>query len=134
MLAALSAAGVTLLIDVRDRPQSRRAGFSKSGLAAAALAHGIDYRHLKRLGTPPEGRLAHRQGDMATFWRIVETQLARPEAVDAIEDLIRAATEQTACLLCYEADWQVCHRAAIAARLQAKGFTMQHLTAEPQFI
>ncbi len=56
MIATLTTAGVELLIDVRERPQSRRAGFSKRMLAASAEAHGIAYVHLKALGTPPEGR------------------------------------------------------------------------------
>jgi uncharacterized protein (DUF488 family) len=124
---------VTLIVDVRERPQSRRAGFSKSMLAASAAARGIAYLHLKALGTPPEGRAAHRSGDQASFWRIVEAQLARPEAEAALDQLVQAALEKAACLLCYEADWHHCHRAAIAKRLEARGFAMRHLTAEPRF-
>ena len=72
VIAALTRAGITTVLDVRDRPQSRRAGFSKSSLAASLLAAGIGYVHLKPLGTPKEGRVAHHSGDQATFWRIVE--------------------------------------------------------------
>ena len=133
VLAALQAAGVTLLVDVRDRPQSRRAGFSKRQLAASADAAGIAYLHLKALGTPAEGREAHRTGDQVLFWRIVEAQLARPEAASALDDLAQAASRQTACLLCYEADWRHCHRARIAERLEARGFVFTHLLAEPRF-
>jgi uncharacterized protein (DUF488 family) len=133
VLAAMAAAGVTLLVEVRDRPQSRRAGFSKRQLAASAAASGIGYRHLKALGTPAEGREAHRTGDQDRFWAIVETQLARPEALAALEDLAGLATAQRVCLLCYEADWRHCHRAAVAARLEGRGFTIRHLTAEPRF-
>ncbi|HLY57777.1 MAG TPA: DUF488 domain-containing protein [Stellaceae bacterium] len=133
VLAALKATGVTLLVDVRDRPQSRRAGFSKRQLAASAEAIGIAYLHLKALGTPPEGREAHHTGDQARFWRIVDEQLAKPEAGAALDELAEAAGRQTACLLCYEADWRHCHRARIAERLEARGFDFVHLTAEPRF-
>ena len=55
-LSALTGAGVQRVIDVRALPLSRRPGFSKSSLAAALNEVGIDYVHLKALGTPKEGR------------------------------------------------------------------------------
>jgi len=134
-LRALQAAGVTRLIDVRDLPQSRRAGFSKRQLAAAVEALGIGYLHLKPLGTPKEGRVAHRSGDPAGFWRIVETQLAKPEAQAALDELAALAREQPSCLVCYEGDWRACHRARIVELLAARyGFTARHLTPEPVFV
>ena len=80
--------GIACVIDVRDLPQSRRAGFSKRQLAASLEEAGIAYVHLKALGTPKEGRVANRQRDYPRFWDIVERQLARPEAE---LDLQRAA-------------------------------------------
>ena len=88
LLAALGQAGVKVLIDVRDLPLSRRAGFSKSTLRASLEAAGIEYLHLKGLGTPKEGRLAARRGDHDLFWRIVDERMATPEAEF---DLLRAA-------------------------------------------
>ena len=55
-LAALKEAGVERVIDVRALPLSRRPGFSKSPLRATLAEAGIDYFHLKALGTPSEGR------------------------------------------------------------------------------
>ena len=57
-IAALQAAGVELLADVRAVPRSRRPGFSKNVLAAGLKEAGIDYQGMKALGTPPEGREA----------------------------------------------------------------------------
>jgi uncharacterized protein (DUF488 family) len=132
---ALQAAGVTRLIDVRDLPQSRRAGFSKRQLAAAMAEVGIEYRHVKPLGTPKEGRVAHRTGDRATFWRIVETRLAEPEARAALEEVAALALEQPSCLVCYEGDWRTCHRARIVELLAERhGFTARHLMVEPVFL
>ncbi|MEI9986983.1 MAG: DUF488 domain-containing protein [Aliidongia sp.] len=134
-LRALQAAGVTRLVDVRDLPQSRRAGFSKRQLSAAAAEIGIDYVHLKPLGTPKEGRVAHHSGDQATFWRIVETQLAKPEAQAALEELAALARERPSCLVCFEADWRNCHRARVVDLLAERhGFTAQHLLPEPVFV
>ncbi len=134
VLASLKSAGVAVLIDVRERPQSRRAGFSKTMLAASAAAEGIDYVHLKPLGTPPEGRLAHRTGDHPRFWAIVEAQLTTPEAQAALEHAAALARQRTACLLCYEGDWRHCHRKSVAERLAAEGFVIHHLMPHPAFL
>src|SRR5215213_5559790 len=61
-LAALKDAGVERVIDVRALPLSRRPGFSKSPLRAALEEAGIEYVHLKALGTPADGRAAARAG------------------------------------------------------------------------
>jgi uncharacterized protein (DUF488 family) len=61
VISTLAAVRVATLIDVRDRPISRRPGFSKRQLAAAIEEAGIRYLHLGALGTPPEGRLANRR-------------------------------------------------------------------------
>jgi uncharacterized protein (DUF488 family) len=128
VIATLNAAGVATLLDVRDRPISRRPGFSKRQLAAAVEDAGMQYVHLAALGTPPEGRLANRRRQWERFWGIVDEKLARPEAEF---DLLRAAeiAEATpSCLLCYEADWRICHRRRIAEILAERhGFEIRHL-------
>ena len=67
VIAALAAAGVKTLLDVRDRPISRRPGFSKRQLAAAIEDAQMRYVHLAALGTPPEGRLANRHREWERF-------------------------------------------------------------------
>ena len=57
-LAALTRAGVEVLVDVRAVASSRRKGFAKTALAANLETVGIDYLHLRGLGTPAEGRKA----------------------------------------------------------------------------
>ena len=78
VIATLTAAGVTALLDVRDRPISRRPGFSKRQLAAAVEEAGMRYVHLAALGTPPEGRLANRRREWERFWGIVEESSDAP--------------------------------------------------------
>ncbi len=129
VLATLATAGVTTLIDVRDRPISRRPGFSKRQLAAAIEDAGMHYVHLAALGTPPEGRLANRRGEWDRFWGIVEEKLARPEAELALREAAGIAQAAPSCLLCYESDWQTCHRRRVAEILcRRNGFAVRHLT------
>src|SRR6476620_8181259 len=70
VLDELENAGIKLLVDVRAVVSSRRPGFSKNQLAAALDERGIGYIHMKGLGTPKEGRLAARSGDMESLQRI----------------------------------------------------------------
>jgi uncharacterized protein (DUF488 family) len=104
VVSTLAAAGVATLIDVRDRPISRRPGFSKRQLAATIEAAGMRYFHLQALGTPPEGRAANHRREWERFWVIVEEKLARPEAELALRAATEIAEAAPSCLLCYEAD------------------------------
>lgn len=131
VIATLKAAGVATLIDVRDRPISRRPGFSKRQLAAGAEAAGIRYVHLQALGTPPEGREANHKRDWDRFWRIVDERLATAEAEHALGEAAAIAAASPSCLLCYEADWRICHRSRVAAILAERhGFTVDHLKVD----
>jgi uncharacterized protein (DUF488 family) len=133
VLETLSKAGVELLIDVRDRPQSRRAGFSKTMLAASLEDAGLRYVHLKALGTPPEGREANRTRQWDKFWRIVEDRLQSPEAEIDLQQAAALAQAAPACLLCYEADWHICHRRRVAEILAERhGFAVEHLAVDRQ--
>jgi uncharacterized protein (DUF488 family) len=132
LLATLAQAGVATLLDVRDRPISRRPGFSKRQLAAAVEDAGMRYVHLQALGTPPEGRLAGRRREWDRFWGIVEEKLARPEAEVALEEAAEIAAAAPSCLLCYEAGWRSCHRRRVAELLsQRHGFSVRHLAVSP---
>lgn len=51
----LKAAGVEVVADVRAVAASRRAGFSKTILGTSLNEAGIDYVHLRPLGTPKAG-------------------------------------------------------------------------------
>lgn len=128
-LAALQDADIAVVIDVRELPNSRRAGFSKTMLKANLATAGMDYVHLKALGTPKAGRTAHRSGDMKGFWQIVDGALDRPEARLALEQAAMLAKGRRACLMCFEQDWRECHRARICELLQEEhGIKAVHLS------
>lgn len=117
VIAALRAAGTEVLADIRHLPLSRRPGFSKSALAAAAGEAGIAYRHMKPLGTPAEGRAAARRGDHEELARVYAGQLELPEAMAAMAELRDLAGEKRVALLCYERDSSECHRSLLIAAL-----------------
>jgi uncharacterized protein (DUF488 family) len=119
VVTALRDAGVEVLADIRYLPLSRRPGFSKSSLRAAAEEAGIAYRHFRQLGIPAEGRAAARRHDHAELARIYAGQLELPEALAQMAEL-RALTEgKRVALLCYERNAAECHRALLYAALFA---------------
>lgn len=109
-IAALKKAGVERVIDVRALPLSRRPGFSKSPLRAALEESGIEYVHLKALGTPAEGRAAARSGRHADLERIYAGQLELPEAMMQSAQMVELAREKPSALLCMEREPEHCHR------------------------
>jgi len=109
-IAALQAAGVQRVIDVRALPLSRRPGFSKTPLRGALDEAGIEYVHLKALGTPAEGRNAARAGRHAELERIYAGQLELPEAIAQSAQMLELAAEKPSALLCFEREPRHCHR------------------------
>jgi uncharacterized protein (DUF488 family) len=113
LIAALQAAGVERVIDVRALPLSRRPGFSKTALAGGLAEAGIGYVHLRALGTPAEGREAARKGRHADLERIYAGQLQLPEAIAQAAIMRGLAEEKPSALLCYEREPAGCHRSLL---------------------
>jgi uncharacterized protein (DUF488 family) len=109
-IAALAEAGVRRVIDVRALPLSRRPGFSKTPLRNALAESGIEYFHLKALGTPADGRTAARAGRHDDMARIYAGQLELPEAMAASGQMLDLASECPSALLCMEREPAHCHR------------------------
>lgn len=124
----LKAAGVEVLADVRAVAASRRAGFSKTVLGSSLREAGIDYVHLRPLGTPKAGRDAARKGRIDEMRDIFAEHMAEPPSQLAFEQLRELAREKTTALLCFEADHAGCHRAVLAERLATEdGFEVVNL-------
>lgn len=132
-LATLRDAGIELLVDVRAVAGSRRAGYAKTALAANLASAGIEYLHLRGLGTPKEGRIAARAGRHAEMHAIFREHLATPEAqadLEVLADIVRAG--RRTCLLCLEADPTHCHRSLVADALARRmAVEIVHLHPEP---
>ena len=126
--AALTNAGVKRLIDVRAIASSRRPGFSKTALSNSLADVGIEYVHLRALGTPAAGREAARKGRHAELERIYAGQLELPEAIAQGAQMRDLATEKPSALLCYEREPSGCHR-SLLLRAVAPDAEVEHLFA-----
>jgi len=128
VLHRLKRAGVEVVVDVRAVASSRKAGFSKTLLAGSLAEQGIDYVHLRALGTPKPGRDAARDGRIEEMRAIYEAHLTEPAAQMELARAGEIARARRAALLCYEADAAGCHRSIVAERLKAAhGFDVENL-------
>jgi len=127
-LATLTQAGVKLLIDVRAIASSRRPGFSKTALSNSLAEAGIDYVHLRALGTPAAGREAARKGRHEDLKRIYAGQLELPEAIMQGAQMVELAAEMPSVLLCYEREPSGCHRSLLLSAV-APDAEVEHLFA-----
>ena len=114
--------GVECLLDVRQRPQSRKRGFSKTALANACAENNIGYQHLAIFGCPLDIRNAYRaDGDWDNYTAAFLEHLQSPELKQAIANLASSAWGKRCCLMCFEADENFCHRLFVARAVEAAG-------------
>jgi uncharacterized protein (DUF488 family) len=127
-LATLKAVKVSIVVDVRDYPLSRKRGFSKNILAALLEEQGISYIHLRGLGDPKPGREAAKSGDYPMFRKIFNNHLKTAAACTDMARAIEVVSAKSACLLCYERKPDECHRSIVGSVIiEATGQKLQHL-------
>lgn len=119
-VATLMRVGVSTLVDVRERAQSRRPGFSKKALAEALNGAGIAYVHFPELGDPKPGREASRAGNGDLFRTIYSEVINSPKAQLALDEIEQLASGSKICLMCFERDQKDCHRAIVADHLEQR--------------
>jgi uncharacterized protein (DUF488 family) len=141
-LAALRAADVRLVIDVRQRRGVRGSEYAWANAARlqAALADaGIAYSHHKELAPTTElRRLQYREDDRLGVGKRSRVELAPEYREHYVTEILAAADlaplveemppEGASALFCVERDPEACHRSLIAARLAAEcGLPVIHL-------
>ncbi len=141
-LAALRAAGVRLVVDVRQRRGVRGSEYAWANaqrLQAVLADAGIAYEHRQELAPTTELRqLQYAEDDRvgvgkrsrvdlapAYVERYTREILGRVDLPPIVEGLPAAGA---AALMCVERDPEACHRSLIADRLAAEfGFTVTHV-------
>jgi uncharacterized protein (DUF488 family) len=115
----LTRTGVSLLVDVRRSPGSRRHPHVNRGVLERWLPdQGIAYRWEEVLGgrRPVAADSAHVALADEAF-RGYADHMASEAFSAALSRIIEAARERTVALMCAEADWRRCHRQMIADAL-----------------
>lgn len=129
-IARLKAVGVETVYDVRELPLSRKKGFSKTSFGIALRDAGIEYIHLPIFGCPRPIRDQYRNdGNWNRYEKAFNSYLAKQMA--EVKVLARSAHETTACLVCFESDFNFCHRSIVANSVaRVGGPAVSHLTAK----
>ena len=129
-VARVREAGVKTVVDVRELPLSRKKGFSKTAFGAALAQAGLAYFHAPALGCPRPVRDRYKaDGDWVEY---THSFLAYLDTQDAtVRELVKLAKATTACLVCFEADYTMCHRTFVArAARKLGGPSVMHLAAK----
>lgn len=109
----LHAAGIQVLVDTRATPLSRKPGFSKTRLSERLAAEGIEYVHIRALGTAKEWRAEYYADNDWEKLASRYSEYLRDQGA-AIQAVFDTAKSKTSCLFCFEADHERCHRSILA--------------------
>lgn len=112
-LSLLAENDIETVVDVREMPLSRKPGFSKKSLEAALNLSGREYIHMVSLGCPKPIRDGYRKdGSWKRYTEAFLKYLVSQD--DAVAELSALAATTNCALLCYEADYNFCHRSMVA--------------------
>jgi len=120
VIAVLQDLNVELLVDVRERPFSRRVDFRRSSIEAACSTAGIRYENWTDLGSTEAQRkrlIATR--DYGEFRRRFRS-FARRYRKTALDRLSEVAKNRSVALFCYERLHEECHRGVVADLVGAR--------------
>jgi len=129
-LGRVKEAGIKTIVDVRELPLSRKRGFSKTVFGEALAREHVAYLHAPTLGCPKEIRNRYRaNGDWGAYTKAFLGYIATQDA--SVGELVKLSRATTACLVCFEADFTMCHRTFVArAARKLGGPAVMHLTAK----
>jgi uncharacterized protein (DUF488 family) len=113
LVQALTQNGVDRLVDVRERPFSRRKGFSALALFEELRKTNIAYEHGVGLGNPEPIRALWKNGYLAEG-KSRYRDFLRAERLQQVNAVVELAGNERVCLLCFEGDSDRCHRSIIA--------------------
>ena len=124
-ISSLRAQRVAHLVDIREMALSRKKGFSKTALSEHLELVGIRYSHVRALGCPKPIRDQYRvDGNWERYSRAFAAHLE--SQATALRELKRTVKADRCSLMCFEANYRLCHRSLVAHEL---GGSIVHLTA-----
>jgi uncharacterized protein (DUF488 family) len=128
-MSLLAEHGIETVVDIRELPLSRKPGFSKKALAGVLNLSGYEYVHMVELGCPKPVRDRYRED--GNWKRYTDGFLKYLKAQEvAIAELSELASSSSCALLCYEADFNFCHRSMVANAVREHcGANVEHIKA-----
>ena len=119
---------IETVVDIRELPLSRKPGFSKKAMNASLNLSGIEYVHMADLGCPKLVRDRYREdGNWKRYTEGFRKHLELQDA--AISELSDLVGSSNCVLLCYESDFNFCHRSMVADAVSDNcGAQILHIT------
>ncbi len=121
---------IDIVIDVRQRPQSRKKGFSKNALRESLEENDINIKGYPSLGASKELRDSlYSSGDYKSFFKKYRESIrGNDEQVNELYSFIKCGKRIV--LLCFEHDPDTCHRSVLAEQIKRRsdnGFKVNHI-------
>lgn len=124
---------IEVLADVRQRPYSRKAGFSKQALNIKLSEVGIAYKHFEALGCPVQIRDQYKvDANWSAYCESYNKFLVNESII--LESLASFIKSFPCAIFCFEANANFCHRSLIAKSiaLMHPELTINNLSFEKQ--
>lgn len=114
LIARLVDFDIELLVDVREKPISRKVDFRKNVLAEACRVAGIEYESWPALGSTGHQREQLKEsGNIGEFMRRFR-DFARRGRSEVVGELGSVVADKRVALMCYERSHHECHRCVVA--------------------
>lgn len=129
-IAWLHKYSINFVADIRERPLSRKPGFSKNHLTELLQNEKIEYKSYPELGTtkPMRDKL-YKTHDYHSFFSQYQKLISgKSEHLEEIHQLLKNG--KNVVLLCYEKDAETCHRKITASEIKKKngnGLKIRHI-------
>lgn len=129
-IARLKKHGISMVIDVREVPASRKPGFSKTALSEHLQSAKIKYLHVKELGSPKTLREKLKEDKnydhfFTEYGKYLKTK------VDIVRNLYRdVISHELSCIMCFEREPSQCHRKVVADKIKeidGNGLVVNHI-------
>jgi len=118
-LNKLIANSITVVVDVRNNPQSMKYGFSKKSFKQYIEGAGMKYIHIPELGIPSAMRKGLGESvSHKTLFKAYETKLLPKQEIEIKQLLDLTKQNERIALVCFEADHLFCHRHSLVEHLQ----------------
>lgn len=124
--------GITLLVDIRRFPGSRRSPqFNPDELRLTLAEAGIGYAQLEALGgrrhpLPDSPNTAWKNASFRGYADYMETAEFR----EGLWELMALASTERVAIMCAEAVWWRCHRSMVSDALMADGWQVWHIMSD----
>lgn len=108
---------ITTVIDIREKPLSRKNGFSKNTLKKILESNNIAYFHFQDLGSPESLRIKLKEeSNYLDFFKGYRKYIQHKS--NTIKKILKVIAENgRSVLLCFEKESELCHRSIVASEL-----------------